>query len=251
MENSYYSRQMYGGAFMGRTLIQAHGNVGGHKNVFVKLVKGNKDALCYPTSGGILTNPFKGRAKIYAGDLCEYTPNQDATHGATVKILKYYEVAKTATNSATEVFIVRDGFHHIPFVGDNIMVGQATFDKKGTGVTINAITATSDSGKDVWKLTLSATLGSNLAVGDILVEAENVGSSVSPMVTNPNAYADKDMDFIYDPRTNDNDYEGAAYIFTPALAQEDTVIDLVAIGKLPPAVLALNKSRVKSWFWFN
>lgn len=251
MDNFYTRRFVGGGAYMGRTLIQAHGNIGGHKNVFVKLVKGSKDALCYPTTGGILKNPFKGRAKIYAGDLCEYTPNQDATHGAEVKILKYYEVAKTATNTDTTIQIVRDGYHHIPFVGDTIMVGQKDFTTKAVGVTITAVEKTTDGVKDVWKLTLSATLGVALSVGTILVEAEKAGSSVLPMVTNPNAYADKDMDFLFDPRQGDDDLEGALYLFTPALAQEDTVIDLVAIGNLPPAVLALNKSRVKSWFWFN
>ena len=250
--DNFYLRQANGGAvFTGRTLIQAHGSIGGHKNVFVKLVKGNKDALCYPTTGGILKNPFKGRAKIYAGDLCEYTPNLDSTHGAEVKILKFYEVAKAAGSSDTDVLVVRDGYHHIPFVGDNIMVGQKDFATKGTGVTITAVEKTTDSGKDVYKLTLSATLGVALKVGGVLVEAASAGSGVLPMVTNPNAYADKDMDFLYDPATSDDDYDGAKYLFTPALAQEDTVIDLVAIGVLPPAVLALNKSRVESWFWFN
>lgn len=249
--DNYFSRRMYGGAFMGRTLIQAHGNIGGYKNVFVKLVKSSKDALCYPTTGGVLTNPFKGAAKIYAGDLCEYTPNQNVTTGATVKILKFYEIAKAATETDTSVFIVRDGYHHVPFAGDNVMIGQKDFATKSLGVTVASVESTTDSGKDVWKLTLSATLGKALKVGDVLVEAEKNGAQVLPMVTNPNAYADKDMDFLFDPRSGEGDYEGALYMFTPALAQEDTVIDLVAIGTLPPAVLALNKSRVKSWFWFN
>lgn len=251
MMDNFYSRQANGGAvFTGRTLIQASGKIGGHKNVFVKLVKGNKDALCYPTTGGILKNPFKGRAKIYAGDLCEYTPNLDKSHGAQVKILKFYVVAKAATNSDTEVLIVRDGYHHIPFAGDNVMVGQKDFKTKATGVTVTGVVKTTDSNNDVWKLTLSATLGVALKAGDVLVEAAAAGTTL-PMVTNPNAYADKDMDFLYDPATSDEDYEGAQYLMTPALAQEDTVIDLLAIGTLPPAVLALNKSLVESWFWFN
>lgn len=249
LNNFFQRRAAYGGVNLGRTLIQATGSIGGHKNVFVKLVKGSKDALCYPTTGGIVKNPFRGRAKIYAGDLCEYTPNLDSTHGAEIKILKFYEVAKAASNTDTTLYLVRDGYHHIPFVGDNIMVGQKDFTTKSVGVTATAVETTTDSGKDVWKLTLSATLGATLKVGSVLVEAAAAGSSVSPMVTNPNAYADKDMDFIYDPLSMDED--GAIYLFTPALAQEDTVLDLKAIGVLPPAVLALNKSRVESWFWFN
>ena len=57
------------------------------------------------------------------------------------------------------------------------------------------------------------------------------------------------MDFLYD--ANMEGVDDLEYMLTPALAQEDTVIDLVAIGNLPPAVLSLNKSRVKTWFWFN
>ena len=250
MLDNFFTRQANGGAvFTGRTLIQAHGSIGGHKNVFVKLVKGSKDALCYPTTGGILKNPFKGRAKIYAGDLIEYTPNINNTTGAEVKILKFYELAKDATNDATTIKLVRDGYHHIPFVGDTIMVGQKDFATKALGVTITAVEKGTEGTADVWNVTLSATLAVVLKQGNILVEAEKAGASVSPMVTNPNAYADKDMDFLYD--ANMEGLDDLQYMLTPALAQEDTVIDLVAIGNLPPAVLALNKSRVKTWFWFN
>lgn len=250
MLDNFFTRQANGGAvFTGRTLIQAHGSIGGHKNVFVKLVKGSKDALCYPTTGGILKNPFKGRAKIYAGDLIEYTPNINNTTGAEVKILKFYELAKDATNDATTIKLVRDGYHHIPFVGDTIMVGQKDFATKALGVTITAVEKGTEGTADVWNVTLSATLAVVLKQGNILVEAEKDGTSVSPMVTNPNAYADKDMDFLYD--ANMEGLDDLQYMLTPALAQEDTVIDLVAIGNLPPAVLALNKSRVKTWFWFN
>lgn len=250
MLDNFFTRQANGGAvFTGRTLIQAHGSIGGHKNVFVKLVKGSKDALCYPTTGGILKNPFKGRAKIYAGDLIEYTPNQDAQTGAEVKILKFYELAKDATSTDTTIKLVRDGYHHIPFVGDTIMVGQKDFTTKALGVTITAVEKSTEGSADVWNVTLSATLAVALKKGNILVEAEKAGATVLPMVTNPNAYADKDMDFLYD--ANMEGLDDLQYMLTPALAQEDTVIDLVAIGNLPPAVLALNKSRVKSWFWFN
>ncbi len=252
MLDNFYSRAALGGAVnLGRTLIQAHGSIGGHKNVFVKLIKSSKDAFCYPTTGGIMTNPFKGRAKIYAGDLVEYTPNQGASAGATVKVLKYYEVAKAATNSDTSIYLVRDGYHHIPFAGDNIMVGAKTFATKGTGVTVTAVEKTTESDKEVYKVTLSATLGAALKVGDILVEAASAGSSVLPMVTAPNAYADKDMDFLYDPNTGDDDFEGAKYLFTPCLANEDTVLDLNAVGTLPPAVLAINKCSTPGWFYTN
>ena len=244
-------RQAYGGAVnTGRTLFQATGKIGGHRNVFVKTIRGGKGELNSLTTGGILTNPFKGRAKFFAGDLLEYTPNQGPTEGATVKILKFYEVAKATATDATTILLVRDGYHHIPFVGDNIMIGQKDFTTKAKGVTITAVEKTTDGGNDVWKVTISDNFGAALKVKDVLVEAEKAAASVLPMVTNPNAYADCDYDFLYDPSTGDDDYEGARYFPHPILAQADTVIDLVAIGTLPPAVLALNKSIVKSWFYF-
>lgn len=249
MDNFYLRQAAGGGVFTGRTLIQAHGSIGGHKNVFVKLANSNKGALSYPTTGGVLKNPFRGRAKIYAGDLIEYTPNQDAKTGAEVKILKFYELAKDATNSDTTIKLVRDGYHHIPFPGDTIMVGQKDFTTKSLGVTITAVEKGTEGTADVWNVTLSATLAVALKQGNILVEAEKAGASVLPMVTNPNAYADKDMDFLYDSSMEHLD--DLQYMLTPALAQEDTVIDLKAIGALPPAVLALNMSRVPSWFWFH
>lgn len=250
MLDNFFTRQANGGAvFTGRTLIQAHGSIGGHKNVFVKLVKGSKDALCYPTTGGILKNPFKGRAKIYAGDLIEYTPNINNTTGAEVKILKFYELAKDATETDLTYKLVRDGYHHIPYAGDTIMVGQKDFATQAKGVTITNVEKSTDGSNDIWLITVSETLGTAQKAGDILVEAAKAGAKTLPMVTNPNAYADKDMDFLYD--SNMEGLDDLEYMLTPALAQEDTVIDLVAIGNLPPAVLALNNSRVKTWFWFN
>ena len=58
------------GVFLGRTLVQQHGEIGGARSVFVKL-QGNKNELVFPTFGGQIKNPFKGQAKLYAGDLCE------------------------------------------------------------------------------------------------------------------------------------------------------------------------------------
>lgn len=251
MNDNFYARQALGGAvFGGRTLIQATGSIGGHKAVFVKLIKGTKNALCYPTTGGKVLNPFKGRAKIYAGDFVEFNPGIEGSNGATVKIMKVYEVAKADTDgTGTTIYLVRDGYHHIPFVGDNIMVAPSTLTGKGTAVTITAVEKTTESGSDVYKVTVSAALG-KLALGAVLVEAAEAGASKTAMVTNPNAYADSDMDFLYDPSASDDDFENARYFFTPCLAQEDTVLNLAKCGPIPPAVKALNKSRVNGWFWF-
>ena len=239
-----------GGHFGGRTLIQAYGKIGGHRSVFVNLVGNGKNALVYPTFGGVVLNPPKGRAKIFAGDLMEYDPGiYDTTTGPSVKILKVFEVAKETKNTDTTVLIVRNGYRHIPFVGDNIMIAPTTLTAKGTGIAVTGVKATTSEGTDVWELTLGAVIGAVVKKGDVLVEAAKVGADTTAMVTNPNAYADKDNDFFYDPNLSlSEDGDGAQYSFTPALANADTILRLDKINTLPPAILALNKSKVKGWF---
>ena len=252
--DDFYLKHGYGGHFGGRTLIQAHGKIGGHRSVFINLVSGNKDAFVYPPFGGVITNPFKGRAKAYAGDLCEYDPDTYGKNGGqTVKILKYYELAKAATNSDTDIFVVNDGYHHIPFIGDNIMVAPSTLTGTGTGLTVTGVTKGTEGSVNVFIVTLGAAFGATAKKGDILVEAENAGASVAPMVTNPNAYFDKDNDFFYDPNLSSNveEGEGAQYSYTPALIKDSRVIlNLAKCNKLPPAVLAMNTRTENGWFGF-
>lgn len=233
------------------TIIQSEGSVGGTRYVFEQLEALIKNAFVHPPIGGKLVNPFKGPAKIYAGDLIEHDLGftaGDSGLGATIKILKAYAVAKATTGATdTEIYIVRNGFVHIPFVGDNIMVGQKTFATKSVGVTVTAVEATTDvTAGDVWKLTLSATLGT-LKVDDVLVEAASAGSGVLPMVTNPNCFAPCDNDLpFYDaggdkyhkPRTNINF----------CMLNPDCVMWLNRMGPVPPAVKAMNKSLYPE-FW--
>lgn len=236
------SRQ-YGYVFLGRTLVQAKGQIEGNRYVFVKLV-GNKNEMIFPPTGGIVKNPFKRKGKMYAGDLVEYHYNGGATNGhdnAEVILLKTFEVAKAATG--TEVMIVRNGFRHIPEVGNILMKAPATFSATGTAVTVTAVEKTTDAGKDVWKLTLSAAAGS-LAVGDVLVEAEAAGTS-KMLVQNPNAVMPCDYDFAYEPAVDDTDYDGARYFITPMLAG---IMYKHRMSPIPPAVEALNQSRIDGWF---
>lgn len=245
----YLKRGQYAGSYGGRTLIQAHGKIGGHRAVFVNIVGNGKNAFTYPPFGGVLANPFKGYAKMYAGDLMEYTPT-NATDGATVKLLKYYELAKDVKASDPSILLVRDGYHHIPFIGDNIMIAPKTLKGTGTGYLITDVEATTEGSADVWKVTLGAVFDGTAKKGDILVEAAKAGASVTAMVTNPNCYVDRDNDFFYEPNASrgEADPYGAEYSFTPALANEDTVLNLLKCNTLPPAVLALNKSLVPGWF---
>lgn len=232
------------GVFLGKTLLQRRGEIGGARYVFVKL-QGNKNELVFPTFGCKIMNPFKGTAKMYAGDLIEYRYN-DSENGATGYILKTYVVNKaTSTSTDTVIYLTRDGYKHIPFVGDVLMKAPATIDGTGTAVTVTKVEPTVEASKDVWKVTLSDTLA-DLSVNDILVEAVEAGSGKKPMVTNPNAMCPADYDFLYEPSTGDSDFDGARYFMTPVL-HGTAYID--RMSPMPKSVLdARNKSLVTGWF---
>ena len=251
MDNSnfYAQRMISGGVFAGTTLIQAHGDVGGARYVFVKLQGNAKSSMTFPTVGGVVVNPFKGNAKIFAGDLLEYNPGITEDVGATVKIIKTYAVAKATTGATdTEILIERNGYRHIPFVGDIIMAAPSKLTGTGTGATVTAVEkATDDTAGDVWKLTLSGAIGA-LKQGDVLVEATSADAKATPVVTNPNTYAMCDYDFIFNPAASDDDFEGARYLMTPCLASPSTILYADRMSPLPPAVKALNKSLVPGWF---
>lgn len=242
MANYYEQSVLNGGSFLGRALVQASGEIGGHRHVFVKLQGSGKNGLVFPTTGGLVKNPFKGFAKAFAGDLVEYRID------GSIYLLKTYKVAAAAAAAATSVLVVRDGFKHVPFVGDVLMVAPDEIDGKGTAVTVTAVEKTTDTtAGDVWKVTLSATLGA-LAAGAILVEGSAAGSDVQAMVTNPNAFLACDYDFAFDPAASDSDFEGARYALTPCIANEDTKLYIDKMSPLPASVEALNKSRVTGWF---
>lgn len=232
------------GVFLGKTLLQRRGEIGGARYVFVKL-QGNKNELVFPTFGCKIMNPFKGTAKMYAGDLIEYR-YKDGEKGATGYILKTYVVSKaTSTSTDTVIYLTRDGYKHIPFVGDVLMKAPATIDGAGTAVTVTKVEPTVEASKDVWEVTLSATLA-DLGVDDILVEAVEAGSGKKPMVTNPNAMCPADYDFLYEPSTGDSDFDGARYFMTPVL-HGTAYID--RMSPMPKSVLdARNKSLVTGWF---
>lgn len=234
MNDFYAARATRSGVNYGTTLIQAHGQVGGARSVFVKLQGQGKDGLVFPPIGGMVKNPFKGFAKAYAGDLCEYRID------GSVYLLKTYEVAEAA--STTTVKIARDGFRHIPFVGDILMVEPNTLKATGTGVTVTAVKADGD----VWELTVSESV--TAAKGAVLVEADKAGTGAKAVVANPNAYFPSDVDFLYEPSQGDDDYEAARYMLTPCLANEDTKLYVSKMQPLPKAIKALNKSKVEGWF---
>lgn len=229
------------GVFFGRTLIQSQGSIGGSRNVFVKLQGGAKNDLVHPTNGMRVLNPFKGRAKMFAGDLVEYRMGAD---GAGY-ILKTYEVAKnTAGSTDVDIYITRDGYKHIPFVGDILMKAPATFTGKGASYPVIAVEATVVDLVDVWKITVATTLG-DLKKGDVLVEGASIGASSLPLVTNPNMVLPSDYDFMYSAASGDSDLDGAIYFLTPVLSE---LAYVSRMSPIPPAVSAINGSRVTGWF---
>lgn len=243
MADFYQQILLNSGYLPGRALVQARGSIGGHRYVFVKLQMSGKDALVFPTTGCVIKNPFKGNARAFAGTLFEYNPD------GTGHILKSYAVAKaTAEATDTDIYLKRDGYSLIPFVGDILMVAPTALTGKGTAVTVTAVKAETDTtAGDVWKVTLSATLGA-LTTSSVLVEAKEAGASKEAMVTNPNSYLPCDFDFVFDPAASDNDFDGARYLITPALALGEVFLYEDRMQPLSAALKALNKSKVKGWF---
>lgn len=244
MANFYDQKIIGAGVNYGTSLVQGNGKLGGFRHVFVNLQGGGANGLVFPPIGGKVVNPFKGTAKAYAGDLVEYRID------GTVRLLKTYEVIqKNGGGEEDYIYLVRDGFHHIPFVGDTIMVAPSSITDTGTGVTITAVKKmTVSSYGDVWAVTCDTGSLGAVDVGDVLVEAASEGSGVTMAVTNPNAYLPCDVDFIFDPTTGDDDFDGARYVITPCLANEDTKLIIAKMSKMPDCVLALNKSLVEGWF---
>ena len=223
------------GAFRGRKLIQRRGEVGGAKSVFVKL-QGIKNELVYPTFGGQIKNPFKGAAKMFAGDLCEYRTNDKGVK-PEIYILKTYLVESV---SGSVVNIVKDGYKHIPFVGDKIGVAPEEIGGVVTAVTINSIKVAKVGDVDVWACTCSATLAAEK--GDVLVEADAEGKM---MVKAINGVFDADADMLDAPSTGDEDFDGARYLYTPALGG---IMYAHKMSPMPKCVLDLNIAKVNGWF---
>ena len=246
---NYYDQMMAQGAVMnGNVMVQAEGEIGGQRYVFAGLEALVKNAFVRPPIGGVLANPFKGPAKIYAGDLIEHDLGIANGKGATVKILKAYSVAKATTaDTDTDIYIKRNGYVHIPFVGDTLMIAQKDFATKAKAVTVTAVavdTVTEEG--DAWKVTLSAALG-GLKVDDVLVEAEKAGASVLPMVTNPNCFAPNDYDFPIHDIGGDKFHSPRTFV-NFCMLNHDVVMWKDKMGPLAPAVIAMNKSTYPE-FW--
>lgn len=243
MENDLLNT--YGAVYYGRVTNQMRGQIGGTREVFVPIVD-IKNHQVFPTTGGLVKNPFKRMGKMYAGDLVEYRWNGNGKANkheqAEIILLKTFEVQ--AASSAATVFIKRDGFRHQPSIGDVLMKAPAEFATAGTAHTVVAVEKTTNSNADVWKLTFSAAIGS-LTAGDILVEGDKDGTDAKMLVQNPNAVLPCDYDFKYAPAENDEDFDGARYYLTPTL---HALMYEILMSPTPEVVKKLNKSNVDGWF---
>lgn len=227
------------GYFGGRSLVQQSGSRGGARHVFYK-IDDIKDDLVHPTGGGLVKNPFKGAAKLYAGDLMEYRVNEKVEL-PEIFILKTFKVVAV---SGTTVSIARDGYSHIPFVGDTIGVAPSAIGGTMTAKTVVARTATTETdGTKVWKLTFDAAITANK--GDILVEADDNGKM---LVKRINAVAPWDYDFMWsesaDP-DDQSDFEAARYFLTPALRG---TMYIHRMSPMPKCVLDLNIMNIEGLF---
>lgn len=223
------------GAFRGRKTIQRKGEVGGARSVFVKL-QGSKNELVYPTFGGFIANPFKGAAKLFAGDLMYFETDE---RGAKPKvwILKTYKVVGV---SGATVYIENDGFKHIPFVGDKLGVAPEEIGGEMTAQVVTKVVKTTFEGVNVFAVTFGTALSTKK--DDVLVEA---GEDGKMLVKDINAVADADMDMLDAPAEGDEDFEGARYSYTPALGG---IMYIYKMSPLPACVLAKNVARVNGWF---
>lgn len=224
------------GLFLGTTMLQRHETLGGARSVFVKL-QGVKNDLVFPTHGGQLANPFKGKAKIFAGDLMEYRPDVNGIHPA-IYLLKTYKVK---SQDGTKVVIYKDGFKHIPFVGDILMKAPSVLGGTGKAYAVTAISIASDGN---WQLTFSTAIDS-VSDGDVLVEAKESGASKAMLVERINCVAPCDYDCFYDPAASDSDFDGARYLLTPALA---ATMYVNRMSPLPACAAAMNKCDIPGWF---
>lgn len=215
----------------GRTLLQQSSNFGGRRYVFVIQGGGGKNNLVNPTTGCRLMNPFRGTAKVFAGDLVEFRLEGEGY------ILKTYEVESVSGNT---VNIVRSGYRHIPFVGDKLGVAPSELDGDMTSATITAVEKTKVGDVKVWACTFDSALEAEK--GDILVEA---GEDDKMLVKNPNMVLPWDLDFIFVPSMSNDDYDNARYLFDPVLSE---LAFTHRMSPIPPCVMKLNRSRVVGWF---
>lgn len=235
--------QTSNGVFRGRVLISASSSIGGSRDVFYKY-KGIKNDLVEFPFGGQVMNPFQGLAKMFAGDLCEYRVDERAEN-PQIYLLKTYEVVSA---SGKTVNIARDGFRHVPFVGDVLTIAPDTIGGTGAAMTIVGVTKTKVDTTDVWALTLAAAPAKAPAKGDVLVECDENGKM---LVQNINGILPCDFDFCFSPASDpadEDDFEGARYLLTPVMG---AVMYKHKMSVMPKFIDSINQVNINGVFGFH
>jgi hypothetical protein len=228
------------GVFMGRTLVQQSGKIGGAKHVFVR-EDGIRDNLEYFPFGGRVANPFKAHGKLFAGDLL-WMKYDENTENPVLYILKTFKVV--SADGAT-VNVARSGYLHVPYVGDTLTIAPDTIGGAGEKLSVIEVKKTTAEGQDVFALTLSAAPTTAPVADDILVEADADGNM---LVKNVNAVADCDYDFLFNPAAEGDsmdDFESAKYFLTPAMGG---TMYISRMSPMPKCILDLNIANVDGWF---
>lgn len=232
MVNNFY--QPTNGVFFGRVLFQADTKIGGAKSVFVNW-GGTKNDLVTPAWGGIIQNPPKGSMRMFAGDLFELRYN-DKVEDPKLYLLKTFKVKSQET---TTVKIYRDGYSHIPFVGDVLMKAPDTMGGQGKAYTVQSVTPDVDDGVDVWVVVFKTQIDT-VTDGDILVEAESESATGKMLLQTINCVAPCDGDFVYAPTGVGTGLDVATYLYAPVMHSK---MYIHKMSPLPACVLKLNKSR--------
>lgn len=226
------------GILLGRSIVSVGKTHGGARFVFVPLDQIANGTVFVPF-GGKLQNPFPGAAKAFAGDLFDYRTD-DKAENPKLYLLKTYEVVAA---SGTSVSIARDGFRHIPFVGDKLGVAPAEIGGAMTAGNVIAVTKTTVDSQKVWTLTFDADIHANK--GDVLVEADGENKM---LVKHINTLTPNDLDFVWsnaaDPDDED-EFEDARYIIPVVLGG---IMYTHRMSVLPECVKKLNPSKVNGWF---
>lgn len=226
------------GILLGRSIVSVGKTHGGARFVFVPLDQIANGTVFVPF-GGKLQNPFPGAAKAFAGDLFDYRTD-DKAENPKLYLLKTYEVVAA---SGTSVSIARDGFRHIPFVGDKLGVAPAEIGGAMTAGNVIAVTKTTVDGQKVWTLTFDADI--HASKGNVLVEADGENNM---LVKHINTLTPNDLDFVWSNAADPDDeeeFEDARYIIPVVLGG---IMYTHRMSVLPECVKKLNPSKVNGWF---
>lgn len=230
------------GVFLGRVLGAKASKQGGVRNVFAQ-IQGLKNDLVFFPFGSKLYNPFPGQAKIYAGDLLDFQLD-DKAQNPKMYVLKTYEVYG---GTGTTLNLVRDGYHHIPFVGDKLGIAPDEIGGTVEALEVTGVSKATVDGQKVWTLTLKTAPTTAAKKGDVLVEAKDG----KMLIKRINAVAPCDYDFCYAPvadPTSDSAYDDAVYMFTPVIGG---IMYTHRMSVMPQCVLDLNESKIDGIFKIN